>query len=221
VRDALTILAKDARLEWRTRESLASMVVLGILLLVVFTIAHDAPANQAPELAPPVLWATFIFTGLLGVQRGFALERENDCMAGLLSSPIDPASIFIGKVLGNLILLTVMQAIVVPIVAVFLHVVVWDVLPALALVLVLGSVGFAALATLFAAVASRTRAREVMLPLLLLPLLVPLLIAAVGATRAVLAGGLAGAGDALTVLAAFDVVFAVAGWLLFEYVVRD
>jgi heme exporter protein B len=221
VRDALTILAKDVRLEWRTRESLASMVVLGILLLVVFTIAHDAPANEAPELAPPVLWATFIFTGLLGVQRGFAVERENDCMAGLLSSPIDPASIFIGKVLGNLILLTVMQAIVVPIVAVFLHVVVWDVLPALALVLVLGSVGFAALATLFAAVASRTRAREVMLPLLLLPLLVPLLIAAVGATRAVLAGGLAGAGDALTVLAAFDLVFAVAGWLLFEYVVRD
>jgi heme exporter protein B len=221
VRDALTILAKDLRLEWRTRESLASMVVLGILLLVVFTIAHDAPANEAPALAPPVLWATFIFTGLLGVQRGFAVERENDCMAGLLSSPVDPASIFVGKVLGNLILLTIMQAIVVPLVAVFLHVEVWRVLPALALVLFLGSLGFAALATLFAAVASRTRAREVMLPLLLLPLLMPLLIAAVGATRAVLAGGLAGAGDALTVLAAFDVVFAVAGWLLFEYVARD
>jgi heme exporter protein B len=221
VRDALTILAKDLRLEWRTRESLASMVVLGILLLVVFTIAHDAPPDEAPALAPPVLWATFIFTGLLGVQRGFALERENDCMAGLLSSPIDPASIFVGKALGNLILLTVMQAIVVPLVAVFLHVEVWDVLPALALVLLLGSVGFAALATLFAAVASRTRAREVMLPLLLLPLLMPLLIAAVGATRAVLAGGLADVRSAVEVLGAFDVVFAVAGWLLFEYVVRD
>jgi heme exporter protein B len=221
VRDALTILAKDVRLEWRTRESVASMVVLGILLLVVFTIAHDAPADEAPALAPPVLWATFIFTGLLGVQRGFALERENDCMAGLLSSPVDPASIFVGKVLGNVILLTVMQAIVVPLVAVFLHVEVWPVLPALALVLLLGSVGFAALATLFAAVASRTRAREVMLPLLLLPLLMPLLIAAVGATRAVLAGGLAEARAALGVLAAFDAVFAVAGWLLFEYVVRD
>jgi heme exporter protein B len=221
VRDALTILAKDVRLEWRTRESLASMVVLGILLLVVFTIAHDAPAEQAPALAPPVLWATFIFTGLLGVQRGFALERENDCMAGLLSSPVDPAAIFVGKVLGNLILLTVMQAIVVPLVAVFLHVEAWGVLPPLALVLALGSVGFAALATLFAAVASRTRAREVMLPLLLLPLLMPLLIAAVGATRAVLAGGLADAREALAVLAAFDVIFSVAGWLLFEYVVRD
>jgi heme exporter protein B len=221
VRDALTILAKDLRLEWRTRESLASMVVLGILLLVVFTIAHDAPQSEAPALAPPVLWATFIFTGLLGVQRGFALERENDCLAGLLSSPIDPASIFIGKVLGNLILLTVMQAIVVPLVAVFLHVEVWGALPALALVLFLGSLGFAALATLFAAVASRTRAREIMLPLLLLPLLMPLLIASVGATREVLAGGFAGARDALTVLGAFDVIFAVAGWLLFEYVVRD
>jgi heme exporter protein B len=221
VRDALTILAKDLRLEWRTRESVASMVVLGILLLVVFTIAHDAPADEAPALAPPVLWATFVFTGLLGVQRGFSLERENDCMAGLLSSPVDPASIFVGKVLGNVILLTVMQAIVVPLVAVFLHVEMWGVLPALALVLLLGSVGFAALATLFAAVASRTRAREVMLPLLLLPLLMPLLIAAVGATRVVLGGGFTGARDALAVLAAFDAVFAVAGWLLFEYVVRD
>lgn len=219
--DALTILAKDVRLEWRTRESVASMVVLGVLLLVVFTIAHDAPADEAPALAPPVLWATFIFTGLLGVQRGFALERENDCMAGLLCSPVDPSSIFVGKVLGNVILLTVMQTIVVPLVAVFMHVEVWPVLPALALVLLLGSVGFAALATLFAAVASRTRAREVMLPLLLLPLLMPLLIAAVGATRAVLAGGLAEARAALGVLAAFDAVFAVAGWLLFEYVVRD
>lgn len=221
MQSAFTILAKDLRIEWRTRESLASMLVLGILLLVVFAIAHDAPANEAPTLAPPVLWATFIFSGLLGVQRGFALERENDCMAGLLSSPIDPASIFVGKLLGNLILLTVMQAIVVPLVGVFLHVELWGVLPALALVLFLGSLGFAALATLFAAVAGRTRAREVMLPLLLLPLLMPLLIASVGATREVLAGGLGGARDAITVLLAFDVVFAVAGWLLFEYVVRD
>jgi heme exporter protein B len=221
VSSAFTILAKDLRIEWRTRESLASMLVLGILLLLVFAVAHDAPANEAPALAPPVLWATFIFSGLLGVQRGFALERENDCMTGLLSSPVDPASIYVGKLLGNVILLTVMQAIVVPLVGVFLHVELWGVLPALGVVLFLGSLGFAALATLFAAVAGRTRAREVMLPLLLLPLLMPLLIASVGATREVLAGGLAGAREALAVLVAFDVVFTVAGWLLFEYVVRD
>src|SRR5438093_10201325 len=112
-----------------------------------------------------------------------------------------------------------MQALVVPLVGVLLHVELWPALPGLVLVLALGNLGFAALATLFAAIAVRTRAREVMLPLLLLPLLVPLLIGSVEATRAVLSEGLAAAREGIAVLAAFDVVFTVAGWLLFAYVV--
>jgi heme exporter protein B len=221
VRHALAIFLKDVRIEWRTRESVASVFVLGVLLLVVFSVAHDPEPEAAPALAPAVLWVTFVFTGLLGVQRGFLLERENDCLAGLLSAPLDPAAIYAGKLAANVVLLGVTQAVVVPLVGLFLHLDLWPVLAGLALVLALGNLGFAALATLFAAIAARTRAREVMLPLLLLPLLVPLLIGSVEATRAVLAGGLAAARDGLTVLAAFDVVFTVAGWLLFAYVVRD
>lgn len=221
MRGALAILLKDLRIEWRTRESLASVFVLAVLLLVVFTVAHDPEPEAAPALAPAVLWVTFVFTGMLGVQRGFLLERENDCLAGLLSAPVDPAAVYAGKLAANVVLLGVMQAVVVPLIGLFLHLDLWPVLPGLAAVLLLGNLGFAALATLFAAVAVRTRAREVMLPLLLLPLLVPLLIGAVQATRAVLAGGLAAARDGLAVLGAFDVVFLVAGWLLFTYVVRD
>jgi len=221
VHGAGAILLKDLRIEWRTRESLASVFVLGVLLLVVFTVAHDPEPEAAPALAPAVLWVAFVFTGLLGVQRGFLLERENDCMSGLLSAPIDPAAIYAGKLLANVVLLGVTQAVVVPLVGLFLHVDLWGVLPGLVAVLGLGNVGFASLATLFAAVSTRTRAREVMLPLLLLPLLVPLLIGAVTATRAVLAGGLGAARDGIAVLVAFDVVFVVAGWLLFAYVVRD
>ena len=221
MRHALAILLKDVRIEWRTRESVASVFVLSVLLLVVFSVAHDPEPEAAPALAPAVLWVTFVFTGLLGVQRGFLLERENDCLAGLLSAPLDPAAIYAGKLAANVVLLGVTQAVVVPLVGLFLHLDLWPVLAGLALVLALGNLGFAALATLFAAIAARTRAREVMLPLLLLPLLVPLLIGSVEATRAVLAGGLAAARDGLTVLAAFDVVFTVAGWLLFAYVVRD
>jgi len=221
VRGAGAILLKDLRIEWRTRESLASVFVLGVLLLVVFTVAHDPEPEAAPALAPAVLWVAFVFTGLLGVQRGFLLERENDCMSGLLSAPVDPAAIYAGKLLANVVLLGVTQAVVVPLVGLFLHVDLWGVLPGLIAVLSLGNVGFASLATLFAAVATRTRAREVMLPLLLLPLLVPLLIGAVTATRAVLGGGLGAARDGIAVLIAFDVVFVVAGWLLFAYVVRD
>ncbi|HYV55892.1 MAG TPA: heme exporter protein CcmB [Candidatus Nitrosopolaris sp.] len=221
MRGALVIFRKDLSIEWRTREGVSSVLVLGLLLLVVLTVAHDAPPEAAPALAPSVLWATFLFTGLLGVQRGFLLERENDCLAGLLVSPIDPAAIYVGKLSANVALLAVMQLFVVPLVGLFLHLDLMPVLPALLIVLALGNFGFAALATLFAAISVRVRAREVMLPLLLLPLLVPLLIGTVSATRSVLAGGLALATDAVTVLVAFDVIFAVAGWLLFAYVVRD
>jgi heme exporter protein B len=221
MRGALAILRKDLRIEWRTRESVTSLVALGILLLFVFTVAHDPTPEQATALAPSVLWATFVFTGLLGVQRSFLLERDQDCLAGLLLAPIDPAAIFAGKLAANLVLLGAMQAIVVPLVALFLRVDFGGVLPGLLVVLSLGNLGFAAAATLFAAMAVRTRAREVLLPLLLLPLVLPVLIAGVKATQAVLLGGLAQAGDALGVLVAFDVVFTVAGWLLFTYVVRD
>jgi heme exporter protein B len=221
VRAALAILRKDLRIEWRTRESLASVFVLGVLLVVVLSVAHDPEPQAAPALAPAVLWVTFVFTGLVGIQRGFLLERENDCLAGLLTAPVDPASIYAGKLAANVALLAVVEAVVVPLVGLFLHVDLWRVVPGLVVILLLGNLGFAALATLFGAIAVRTRAREVLLPLLLLPLLVPLLIGCVEATRAVLADGLAAARDGIAVLASFDVVFTVAGWLLFTYVVRD
>jgi heme exporter protein B len=220
-RGILAVLQKDLRIEWRTKESLASFAVLGVLLVVVFSVALDPAPADAPRLVPSVLWATFVFTGLLGIQRGFVLERENDCLGGILASPIDPAALYLGKLASNVVLLAVMQALVVPLVAVLLHADVGGVLPALLLVLFLGNLGFAALATLFAAMTVRARAREVMLPLLLLPLLVPVLIGGVKATEAALHGGLDAAAAPLGVLAAFDAIFLVAGVLLFEQVIRD
>ena len=221
MRAALTILRKDLRIEWRTRESVSGLVALGVLLLVVLTVTLDPTPEAARALAPSVLWATFVFTGLLGVQRGFLLEREQDCLSGLLLAPIDPAAIFVGKLAANLVLLGIMQAIVVPLVALLLRVDLVPSLGSLVVVLTLGNVGFAAGATLLGAIAARTRAREVLLPLLLLPLVLPVLIAGVKATQAVLEGGMTGASDALGVLGAFDVIFTVAGVLLFTYVVRD
>jgi heme exporter protein B len=221
LRGALAVLRKDMRIEWRTSESLASMVVLGVLLVVIFSVALDPAPADAPRLAPSVLWAAFVFTGLLGVQRGFVLEREQDCLGGLLASPLDPAALYLGKLAANVALLGVTQALVVPLVAVFLHADVGRRLPSLVVVLLLGNLGFAAVATLFAAMTVRARAREVMLPVLLLPVVVPVLIAGVKATESVLAGGLGAAGGALGVLVAFDVIFVVAGVLLFEQVIRD
>ena len=105
---ALAILRKDLDIEWRTREGLSTVFVLAVMLLVVFAVAHDLPPDEAPALAPPVLWATFVLTGLLGVQRGFLLERENDCLAGLLTAPVDPASIYAGKFAANVVVLGAM-----------------------------------------------------------------------------------------------------------------
>ncbi len=221
LRGALAVLRKDLRIEWRTKESLASFVVLGVLLVVIFSVALDPTPADAPRLAPSVLWAAFVFTGLLGIQRGFVIEREHDCLGGLLASPLDPAALYLGKLATNVVLLGAMQVIVVPLVAILLHADVGSVLPAVLLVLFLGNLGFAALATLFAAMTVRARAREVMLPVLLLPLLVPVLIGGVKATEAALTGGLAAAAGALGVLAAFDAIFLVAGILLFEQVIRD
>lgn len=221
IRGALAVLRKDLRIEWRTRESLASFVVLGVLLVVVFSVALDPLPEDAPRVAPSVLWAAFVFTGLLGIQRGFVLERENDCLGGLLGSPLDPAALYLGKLVANVVLLGVMQLLLVPLVAIMLRADVGPVLPGVLLVLLLGNLGFAALATLFAAMTVRARAREVMLPVLLLPLLVPVLIGGVKATEAALRGGLAEAAGALGLLAAFDAIFVTAGILLFEQVIRD
>ena len=221
MRAALAIFRKDLRIEWRTRESLSTLVVLAVLLIVALTVAHDPTPAEAVRLAPGILWAAVIFTGVLAVQRSFLAEREHDCLAMLVGAPIDPAAVYAGKALGMVVLLAAMQCVVVPLVSIMLRVPVWPVLPELALVLGLGDLGFAGLATLFAAMTARLRVREMLLPILLLPLLTPVLIAGVKATEAVLTDGMAAAGEALGVLVAFDVIFLVAGWLLFPFVVRD
>jgi heme exporter protein B len=221
VRAALVILQKDLRVEWRTRETLATILALGVVLVVVLAVAHDARPDEAPRLAPGIMWAAFVFTGMLGVQRSFLVEREQDCLAALVGAPIDPAAIYVAKLLGNMVLLGVLQAVVVPLVGLMLHVDLAPVLPSLVLVVLLGTLGFAAVATVFAAVTARLRTRELLLPILVLPLVVPLLIGAVKSTEAVLGGGLLAAGEALGVVVAFDVIFVTAGWMLFPAVVSE
>lgn len=211
------ILAKDLRIEFRSKAGLVSLFVLGLLILLILQFAM--PEKSTPESAAAALWISFVFAGTLGAQRTFLLERENLAIDGLKTAPIDPASIFLAKMLGTLVTLTVLQAVVVPLTAVF-----FAITPRAPLALLgvcfLGNVGFSALATLFASMSVASRAREVILPLLILPVLVPLVISAVKAS-AVLFGGSGEAGVWVQVLVAFDVVFGVAGWLLFEQVLRE
>jgi heme exporter protein B len=218
--DAWHVLHKDLVLELRTREALSGLAVLVLLILLTFTFALDP--DRAGAAAPAVQWVTFIFAGLMAIQRAFLLERDNGAWYGLLLSPMDRGAIFVAKMASNVIVLGIAQVVLLVLSSVLLQVSVPASPLAFALVNLLGLIGFSALATLFAAVSVRVRAREMLLPLLVLPLLVPLVICAVEASRIVMAGGtIASAGPWIRVLAAFDVIFSVAGWMLFEQLVQE
>ena len=214
------LLWKDVLLEFRTKDRLSSLLVLAVLVILVFVFALSPEQTRTPEVGAALLWVALLFAGMLGLQRAFLIEQERGCFTGLLLCPIDPGEVFLAKFFGNVLFLLLVEVIVTPLTLILLGVrFSWSLL-ALPFVLLAGIVGFAALGTLLSAIAVRTRAREVLLPVMLLPLLVPLLIASVKTTAAVLAD-LAWTGVWLRVLLAFDIIFVVTGWLIFAQVVKE
>jgi heme exporter protein B len=218
----LALLWKDLVLETRSRETLPALFVLGLLVLVIFDFALAPQPEDVARFAAGILWVSIVFASVLALGRTFLVERENACIEGLLTSPLDRGSIFLAKLGVNTILLLAFEAMLLPVFALLYDVNLTANLPALVAVMVAGSVGLAATGTLFALAALGTRAREMVLPLLVLPLQVPLLIVAVQSTQMVLGGsGLAALGMRGEILVAFDVLFVTSGWLLFEYVLVD
>jgi heme exporter protein B len=215
-----TLLWKDSLLELRTKERISSLFVLAFLMILVFVFALSPEQAQRPEIGAAVLWVTLLFAGMLSLQRGFLIEQERGCLSGLLLTPIDPSTLFLAKLLSNALFLIIVEAIVTPIMLVLLGTSWSSTLLLLPIVILLGIVGFSALGTLLAAIAVRTRAREVLLPVMLLPLLIPLLIATVKVTSALLAGE-SWPGVWIRVLLAFDIIFVVTGWLIFGQVVKE
>ncbi len=218
----LAVLRKDLRIEWRTREVFSATAVFAALVLVTFNFSFEPGARAIEEMAPGFLWVAFVFAGMLGLNRSFVTEKEGDCLGALLISPADPGAIYLGKVISNLAFLALTEAVVLPLFALLFNFPLGRALPVLLLPLFLGSLGFVAAGTLFGAMSTQTRIREVMLPLLLLPACVPVLIASVRITAATLAG--LGAGAALHwvgLLVLCDALFLVAGTFLFGYVLED
>jgi heme exporter protein B len=216
------IFVKDLRVEWRSRETLAPMCVFGLLVVFLFNFAFETAHEETLRLLPGLLWIAFAFSGILGFNRSFASERENSCLEGMTLAPIDPGAIFVGKLLANLVFLGVTEAVVVFASAVWYN---FSFLPSLrwlALILFLGTLGYAALGTIFGAVAANTRMREVMLPVLQFPVAFWVLIlsedatadALLGASSQELAGGLLRVGGV-------SVIYAVVSFLLFEYVLEE
>ncbi len=216
------LLRKELLLELRTRDTLAALLLLGLLTLLILSFAFDPTSELRAEAAPGVLWVAMVFAGVLGLGRAFLAERDNDCLHGLLLCPVDASTIYLAKVISQAVFMTLAQMVICPLFILFFDVPFLPGWLGIGLSLFLGILGFSAVGTLFSAIAVRTRAREVMLPLLLVPLVVPLFLAGVKVTAHLLAGkAVAGVAAWLNLMVGFDVIFLVVGWMVFAYVVDE
>ena len=221
MRRAWIVVWKDVLSERRSKESLNALVFFSILLLFVFQFALGPERARVEAALPGLLWLGFILAGLLAFGRTFLVERENDCWEGLVLSPGDKSAIYLGKLAGNVLLMAVVEAVLLVLFAVFFGLDFTGVLSALSLVLALGTLGLAAVGTLFGAITAQLRARELLFPVLLLPAVVPILLGSVSATQSVIVGQpLAEAAAWLKLLAAADLVYLVVGVLTFEFVLE-
>lgn len=222
LRGIAAILWKDLAAEARSKELISAMLVFSLLSVIAFNFALELDKNNRATVISGVLWVTFVYAGTLGLNRSMAMEQDRGSMEGLLLSPVARTVIYFGKMLGNIIFMALVEIILIPIfVALFnvplLH---WGVL----LTAALGTLGYAAVGTLLAAMAVRTRAREVMLPILLLPIAIPVLLAAVKATAGFLQPGVVPLDEItpwLNLLIAYDVIFLAVAYMVFDYVVEE
>ena len=218
---AWTIFVKDLRVEWRSRETLASMCVFSLLIIFLFNFAFESAREETLRLLPGLLWIAFAFAGILGFNRSFASERENACLEGMILAPIDPSAIFLGKMFTNLLFLAVTEAVVVFAAALWYNFSFLPFLGRFALIVFFGTAGYVALGTIFGAVAANTRMREVMLPVLQFPISFWILILGTDATSDVLRGNTAAFAAGAARVAGVSLIFAVVSYLLFEYVLEE
>jgi heme exporter protein B len=216
------IAAKDLLLEFRSRTAFLSALVFTALVLAIFNFARDPTAVSAVDLAPGILWITFSFAGMLGLNRAFGLERENHALDGLLLSPASRTALYVGKTVANLVFVGAVEAIALPLFALFFNVPLWPVLGPLVLVIALATLGFVAVGTLMSSMAVNTRFAELMLPVLLLPFLVTPIIGAVQTTARIFAHRpFVELAPWLRLLAAYDITFVVLCTLIFEFTLEE
>lgn len=221
-RAAAAILSKDLRLELRRVETVATMAVFAVLVALVFVFAGDPTPADLRRLGPGALWVSLLFAGAIGFGRWFAQEGRNQALQGLLVSPVDRGALFAGKWAGATIFLLGIECALVPVTVTMYQLDLRGSLSELALLLVVVTIGYSALGTFFAAVAAKTSAGELLLPILLFPLSVPLLLAGAEGGQALIEGGRMGDyWSWLSLAIAFDVIFGTVCTLAFEYVIEE
>ena len=215
------LLGKELQTEFRSRELLITTMFFVLTVIALFSITFDAAVSDPKNVGPGLLWLAILFSSSLMLQPCFLKERTNDTLSALRLSVGDAFAIFLAKLVANVCLLLITELLALPIFAVFFNVKIMRVFPQLMLVFLLGSIGIAVTGTALSAISSQARMRELLLPMLLLPLLVPILLASTEATTALLGESPALRWDWLAILAAFDVVFLTALWLFGEYLLEE
>ncbi|MDI6693834.1 MAG: heme exporter protein CcmB [Anaerolineales bacterium] len=214
------IIWKDLAAELRSRELLSAMLVFALLVILIFNFALELDAQTRYNVAAGVLWVTFAFAGTLGLNRSMAMEKDRGCLDGLLLAPVDRSAIYFGKMFGNLIFMLLVEVIVLPVYSLLYNVNLFQ--PGLIVVTLLGSMGYVAVGTLLASMAVQTRTRDILLPILLFPVMIPLFIAAVKASGGFLQGiPMDEIWPWLNLLLVYDVVFIAVAFMVFDYIVEE
>jgi heme exporter protein B len=220
LRAVSAITWKDLSAELRSRELLSAMLVFSLLVILIFYFALELDVKARNGITPGALWVTFAFAGTLGLNRSMAVEKERGCLDGLLLAPVDRSAIYFGKALSNLVFMLIVEAIVLPVYSVLYNINLLN--PGLIAITLLGSVGYIAVGTLLAAMSVQTRTRDVLLPILLFPLVIPVLVAAVKASSGfLLAQEMSEILPWINILIVYDIIFIAVSFMVFDYVVEE
>jgi len=214
------IVWKDLRAEFRSYELISAMLVFSLLVLLIFNFALELDVKTRQSVTAGVLWATFAFAGTLGLNRSMAIEKDRGCLDGLLLAPVDRSAIYFGKVISNLAFMLIVEIIVLPVYSILYNINLFQ--PGLLLVILLGSIGYVSVGTLLSAMSVQTRTRDILLPILLFPVIIPVLLAAVKASSGFLTGAeFSEILMPINLLIAYDIIFIAVAFMVFDSVVEE
>jgi heme exporter protein B len=213
------IVFKDVAIEYKNKEAFSSMLLFGLLVVVVFSFAFEGAERQM--LAPGMLWVAYSFAGILGLNRSLNIEIDNDCLQGLLLSPLSRGDLYLGKVLGNLAFTLLAELVILPL-FVILNNLAFDItLLWIAGITLVGTLGFVSIGTTLSLISAQTRMKEVMLPVLQIPMTFPVILSAVQATSLAMSEDRGGIAFPLSLLGIFSTVYITASYFVFEYIVEE
>jgi heme exporter protein B len=223
LRESLIFAGKDLKIELRTKHMFNMMIIFALLIILAFKFAFITTDVDTQIVAPAILWITFSFAAMYGLTASFAKEKDKESLSGLLLCPAERSAIYLGKVISNLIMIFLIEIASIIFFVVFFSFSFSGEMPLLILIIILGTFGFVIVGTLISAISINTRSREVLLPIMLIPLVIfTIIMPSITATTDVLTGGgLSSVFEELRLLGTFDIVYFIIGMILFEYVIEE